>query len=1089
MFLSDLSIKRPVLMTMVVFVFVVVGIFSFVQLGVDLFPKIEFPYVSVVTIYPGAGPEEIETLLNEPLEEQVSAVSGVKNTYSIAQEGVSVVLVELQLGEDVDIAAIDIKDKISSIRINLPTDIEEPVIQKFEMGAQAVISLSVSGDRPLEELYTLADKVIKPEMQRISGLANVDIIGAKEREIQVTLSTELMRAYSISPLQVVGALAAENLTLPAGRIDRGRSEYTLRLDGEFASVDDIRALRISTASGPIRLDRIAKVTDGFAEQRELARFNSQPTIGMDLVKQTDANTVQVSDGIYLALDRVRQMLPADVEVKMAQDRSTFIRNSLADVQGNLLLGILFTSVVLFLFLHSWRSTIIAAVAMPISIVSTFTLLVAAGFSLNMMSLMGLAISVGILVVNAIVVLENIERLEKEGYGRKEAAAKGTSEIALAVAAATMTNIVVFTPMAFMQGMIGPIFRQFGLTVAFATIFSLLISFTLTPMMASRKLRKGLYVIVGGLTIVAVWALLSLTTTIIVVAVVALMLIAQRLGWMDRFAAGWDSLYKELEKDYRIALEWSLDHRRIILGGVTVFFLFGLFLFGFIGSEFFPNADSRYYSVSVEMPAGSRLDETNRVLARIEEEAAKYPETKTIFTSLGTSSTGGLGGSQGVQYGTVTVALKDRDEGDFPPTSEIVKSIRGRLADIPAAKLVVAEASQFGGGGGDADIQIELQSENVDELVQAADSVVSIVRASGNTVDVRSDWVVGKPEIIVHPDRIRMSDRGVNVQQVAMTLRTLFEGSVATQYRESGDEYDVRVQMNEADRNRINQVGDLLIATNNGFVPLKDVADIEFGTGPTQVTRKNKRRMITVSANVANVTVGQVQGQLTQALQLPQTPPTEVIKSILTGRSTTVPRTSPLLPSNVTVYFSGMAEMMGESFASLLQALLLAIILTYMLLAAILESYRHPLIIMMTLPLALIGVSMSLVMTGKSISIFSMMAIVMLVGIVVNNGILLIDYTQHLRRRGKGLNDAILEACPVRLRPILMSTAATVLGMLPLALGLGAGGEFRGPMAVVSIGGLIVSTALALFVIPVMFASMEWKGEQKQLEAGEKVEFE
>ncbi len=1084
MILSDLSIKRPVLMTMVVFVFVVVGLFSVAQLGIDLFPRIDFPYVSVVTVYPGAGPEEIETLVNKPLEEEVSSVSGVKNTYSIAQEGVSVILIELQLGEDVDIAAIDVKDKISAIRMNLPTDIQEPVIQKFEMGAQAIISLTVSGDRPLEDLYQLVDKTIKPEMLRISGLANVEVIGAKEREIKIILSTHLMKAYGLSPLQVVGALAAENLTLPAGRIERGRREYTLRLAGEYADVNAIRATRISTPSGPIRLDRIAQVKDDFAETRELARFNSKPSIGMNLVKQTDANTVQVADDVYRALNKIRPLLPPGVSVDVATDRSQFIRNSVADVLGNLLLGILFTAIVLYLFLHNWRSTMIAAVAMPISIVSTFTLLVAANFTLNMMSLMGLAISVGILVVNAIVVLENIERLEKEGMSQKEAAAKGTSEIAVAVAAATLTNIVVFTPMAFMRGIIGPIFRQFGLTVAFATIFSLLISYTLTPMMASRPLRRGVYAVVGGVMIAAVWAFLSLTTTIITTVIVVFTLIAQRFGWTGRFAAWWDKWYGEFEHDYRIGLRWSLEHRKIILAGTTLLFVFGLVLFGFVGSEFFPSYDERYFNVSLEMPAGSRIEETNRVLYRIEKEVATYPEVKTVYTSLGTASSGGLGGGQGVQYGTVSVALEDRDQGDFPPTSEVVKDIRTKLADIPAAQIVVAEATQFGGGGGGADIQIELQGENMDELAAAADSAVAIIRGTGNAVDVRSDWVVGKPEVVVHPDRIRMSDRGVNVQSVAMTLRTLFEGTVATQYREKGDEYDVRVQLREADRNRIDRVGDLLIATPSGFVPLKDVADIEYGTGPTQVTRKNKRRMVTISANVVNATIGQVQQTITRALELPQTPPSQIIKDILTGRSSAAPKPSPRLPEGVTVFFGGQSEMMSESFSSLLQALVLAIILTYMLLAAILESYRFPLIIMMTLPLALIGVSMSLVITGKSISIIAMMSIIMLVGIVVNNGILLIDYTQLLRKQGKGLDEAILTACPIRLRPIIMSTMATVLGMLPLAIGLGAGGEFRSPMAVVAIGGLIVSTGLTLIVIPVLFASMEQKGEEKQLQRGE-----
>ena len=1079
MTISDLSIKRPVMMTVLVFAFVVIGLFSLSRLGIDLFPEIDFPFVSVVTVYPGAGPEEIETLLNEPIEEEASSVAGVKNVYSIAQEGLSIVFLELQLGEDVDIASIDVKDKIDAIRRDLPDDIDDPVVQKFEFGAQAIINLSVTGSLPLEDLYLIADNTIKQELLKIPGLATVDIVGAKVREIQVNLSAQLLRAYQISPLQVVMALAAENLTLPAGRIDRGRDEYTLRLDGEYASVQDIAATRINTPSGPIRLDRVAKVVDDFEEQREMARFNDVPSIGLDLVKRSDANTVQVADGILATMEKIGPLLPEGVKLEIAQDRSEFIRDSVADVTGNLVLGILFTALVLFIFLHNWRGTLIAAISMPISIVSTFTLLEAAGFTLNVMSLMGLAISVGILVVNAIVVLENIERLHDEGMGMREAASKGTNQIALAVAASTLTNIVVFTPMAFMQGMIGPIFRQFGLTVAFATVFSLLTSFTLTPMMASRKIKKGVYAVAGLVAFASVWYALGATTAVATAAIIALLAIAERFGLVKRFGAWWDKWYNELASDYRKGLDWSLGHRKIILGSVTILFIFGLFLFNFIGSEFFPSYDQRSLEVSIEMPAGSRISETNRVLYRIEKELHNYPEIKDVYTAAGKATQAGMSATSGVQYGSVLATLYDLDEGDYRATSEVVKDLRERLADIPAATIVVAEASSMGGGGG-ADLEVQLQGRNMDALEEAAERVVEIVRGTGQAVDVRSDWVVGKPEIVVKPNRVRLSDRGASVQDVALALRTFFEGNVATQYREEGDEYDVRVRLQESDRNQIDLVGDLLVGTPGGFVPLKEVADISFGSGPTQITRKNKQRIVTVSAAAIGVTMGELQTSVTEALQLEQTPPSQLLRDALSGTSSQVPRPSPLLPEGVTVFFGGQAENMAESFSSLFQALILAIILTYMLLAAILESYRFPLIIMMTLPLSLVGVSMALVMTGQSISIFALMAIVMLVGLVVNNGILLIDYTQELRNSGKGLNASILEACPVRLRPILMSTAATVLGMMPLAMGLGAGGEFRAPMAIVAIGGLIVSAALTLFVIPVMFQWMEAKGEAKRL---------
>ncbi len=1082
MFLADISIKRPIMMTMVIMAFVVLGFFSYSRLGIDLMPKMDFPFISVITVYPGAGPEEIETLINKPLEEEISGISGLKNLFSIAQEGVSIIFAELQLGQNVDIGAIDIKDKIDAIRRNLPTDMEDPVVQKFQMGSMPIISLSVTGPYSLYQLNDIVEKTIKPEMGKISGLANIAVIGERERQIEIALSVQKMRAFGLSPLQIVMGLAQENMNLPAGRIERGRREYTLRMAGEYTAVADIAATQIQTSSGIVRLDQIAEVRDNFTEQRELARFNDNPTIGVDLIKQSDANTVQVGDRAKASLEKLRSQLPEGVTVEIANDDSIFIKDAVRDVFNNLVLGIIFTAFVLFLFLHSWRGTIIAALTMPISVIATFLLVQAAGFTLNMMSLMGLAVSVGILVVNAIVVLENIERLRSDGMDMKSAAAKGTAGIAVAVSAATLTNIVVFTPMAFMQGIIGPIFRQFGLTVAFATIFSLLVSLTLTPMMASRPIKKIIYVIVSIITLFSVWNFVGQMATMIISGVILLMVILDKVGAVKRFSEFWDRSYATLANDYRVGLKWAINHKFVVLASVFIMFFFGLFLFGFTGTEFMPTYDERRMKISVELPAGARLEETNNVLKRIETELAEYSEVKTVYTSLGINESGGLsgGGAQGVQYGGVKVILESREVGDYPPTSDVVKELRKKLADVPAAQIIVKEATQFGGGESGADLEILLQGTDLDALIEASDKAQEIIKSTGVLIDVRSDWQLGKPEIVVRPNRARLFDRGGTVQDVAMVLRTLFEGMVATQYREGGDEFEVKVRLQEEDRSRVDRVGDLLVPLRKGFVPLKDVATIEIGSGPTKISRKNKQRMVTVSANIGTGTVGDAQKAITEILELPTIPPSQQMKDILTGKSSVAPRPSPKLPKGVTVFFGGEAEIMAEVFSSLFQALVLAIILTYMLLAAILESYRFPFIIMMTLPLALIGVSMALVITGKTVSMIALMSIVMLVGIVVNNGILLIDFTVRLRKEGRDLHTAVLEACPIRLRPILMSTMATSLGMLPLALGFGAAGEMRSPMAVVAIGGLIVSTVLTLFVIPVLFVLFEGRGERKRL---------
>lgn len=632
MILSDISIKRPVLMTMVIMIFVVIGIFSLTRLGIELFPRIDLPFITVMTIYPGAGPEEVETLLNKPIEEEVGSISGVKNITSIAQEGVSLVFVELNIEQDIDVGAMDIKDKIDALRPDLPVDIEEPIVEKFEVGSSAFISLSLTGPFSLEEMYQVVDKTIKPELSKIPGLANVDIIGEKEREITIELSMANMVAYGISPIQIVQALALENWNLPAGRIEKGRSEYTLRLAGEFESVSEIASTRIQTSSGPIRLDQIADVKDTFAEMREKARFNLQPTIGIDLIKRQDANTVKVADLAFQTIDKLEKVLPEGLKIEVAQDQSQFIRDSIKDVQGNLVLGILFTALVLFMFLHNWRSTIIAAIAMPISILSTFILIDAAGFTLNMMTLMALALSVGILVVNAIVVLENIERLRESGLSLRDSAAKGASQIAIAVAASTLTNIVVFTPLAFMKGVVGKIFMPFGLTIAFATIFSLLVSFTLTPMMSSRPIRSGLYAFVALFTTGLVYISLGLTPAILLVIVAGFLVIAAKIGWVEHFGSFWNKGFTVFREDYRTGLKWAIHHKSWVVSFAVISLIIGLFLFRYVGSEFFPSYDERRMQVSVEMPAGSRLEETNRVITRIEHEISKFPEVMTIYTS-------------------------------------------------------------------------------------------------------------------------------------------------------------------------------------------------------------------------------------------------------------------------------------------------------------------------------------------------------------------------------------------------------------------------------------------------------------------------
>ena len=1057
MILPDISIKRPVMMTMVIMAFVVIGLFSLLELGIDMLPQIEFPFVSVMTIYPGAGPEEVETLITKPIEEEVGSINGVKNITSVSQEGVSFVFIEFQLDVDVDIAGIDVKEKVDAIRYELPKDIEAPAISKFDINAISIMDLAVSSKRPLEEVYKISEDIIKPELGKIQGLASIDLIGGKEREIRIEADRNALNARGMSLMNIIAAVAGENLNVPSGHIVEGRKEYSIRMQGEFSSVDEIRDIKISVPKkDPVKLSDVARVYDDFAELRELARFDNRASVGVSLVKRSDANTVEVTHDVREALKNLESVLPTDINIDIARDRSEFIEDSVHDVTGNLIIGIMLTALVLLLFLHTWKGTVIAAVSMPISIVSTFTLFRFLGFTLNMMTLLGLAISVGILVANSIVVLENIERYRNLGKSLKEAASVGTSEIAIAVAAATFTNVVVFLPIAFMSGIVGQFFRQFGLTVAFATVFSLIISYTLVPMMASLKIRKGVYAILALAAVLITYNSMGVLVTAGVVIVFGIFAFMEMLSVKSKTVAIWNRGYDNLTESYRRTLGWAISHRKTVIFGIISIFFISVFLGRFVGSEFFPSSDEGSFSISVEMPAGSSFDETDRVLQQIEAALEKEPTVESIFTALGKSEAGEFTLTAGVNLGVVVVQMVDEELREVT-TEEVINRLRPQLADIPAAKIVLAPVSMMGGGSSGG-LQIEITGPDMDELSLLSEEVLAIMNETPGIVDASSSFKLGKPELNVIPRREELSDLGITAGQVAMSLRNMIEGQVASKFREGGDEYDIRVKLSQRDRESLQQVADYLISIEDGSVPLARVADLRYEEGPTTIMRKNKQRMVIVSANITGITLGQIQVELEKKFAELELKP------------------------GYKIYFGGESEMMAESFTELLRALILATILTYMLMAAILESYKNPFVILLTLPLGLIGIILALILTGNNLSMLSLMAMVMLVGIVVNNGILLIDYTGRLRKEGRGLRAAILEACPIRLRPILMTNIATIFGMTPLALGIGAGGEFRSSMAVVSIGGLITSTIFTLYLIPVIYASFEG---MKKLERAEK----
>ncbi|MDP8236657.1 MAG: efflux RND transporter permease subunit [Candidatus Erginobacter occultus] len=1008
MFLSDLSIKRRVLMTVIILMMALLGLVAYLQLPVNLFPQVEFPFITVSTVYPGAGPREIETLLSKPLEEELSTTEGLKHVRSVSREGVSLVMLEFELDQDVDVAAADVRDKVALVEPDLPDGAEKPLIQKFDINAEPIMQLAVTGDLSSRDLYLLAENTIIPALARIRGVANSEIVGGEEREILVSLDRQRLRAQRLTPGDISRAIAAANLELPSGHITQLQTEYTVRLLGKIELVNELPDLKILGPGGEeIRLGDLGRVTDTVKEIRELARFQGETSLGLIIRKRADASAVAVADGVYRAIENLEERLGGTIQIEIAEDSSEFIRGSLKEVWNNMIVGIILTAICLFLFLHDLRSTLIITVAMPTSIVSTFMLLFFFGYSINIMSMLGLALSVGILVNNSILVLENIHRYRDLGKNRREAAAVGTSEIASAVASTTLTNIVVFVPIAFMSSIVGQFFRQFAMTVVFSTIFSLFVSYTLTPMLAARFLQEK--------------------------------------KRKRRIFEHWDSFYTRLSHRYGDLVRKLIRFRwPVVIGAIAIFLAVTFLVLPHIGAEFFPRADEGFFQVTIETPVSATLETTDAVVRRVEEMLAEIPEKEMIFTTVGKLSQMLGGSNQGVNLAEITVGLVDQDLRERS-TAEVMNSIRPRLAAIPGAAFTLLETQQ-GGGGNEKPIQLEIRGEEIGTLNRLAGEVVLLAAGIPGAADVDTDWRTGKPEIWITPHRERASEHGVTVAAIGAALRDSLTGETSSTFRERGDEFDIRVKLDEKDRNFREQIKRISVIDRHGDpVSLASLSRIEFSDGPTTITRKDRERIVTVSANVIGTSSGEVAGALDDLLE------TEVD-----------------FPPGYSFYFGGEIERMKENFADIFLALGLAIILTFLMLSGILESYRYPVMIMLSLPLAMAAVFITLLLTDTTLNIFSLMAMVMLVGLVINNTIVIVDYSNLLRRQGKSIEDAIVTACAIRLRPILMANITTSVAMIPLALGIGWGAGFRAPMAIVSIGGMIGGGALALIVMPAFY---------------------
>ncbi|MBI5141361.1 MAG: efflux RND transporter permease subunit [Nitrospirae bacterium] len=1011
MWLADTSIKRPVFATMVISAIVIFGIISYPDIGVDLFPKVDFPIININTVLKGASPEIMDVDVTDRIEEAVNTINGVKSISSSSIEGVSTVTVEFQLERDIDLAVQDVREKVAAARNKLPADILEPVIEKVDPDAVPVLwTVLTSKTRSVREISTYVDEVLKEQIQRIQGVGSIRLAGLQLRQARIWLDARKMEARRITAQDVMRALARENAELPGGRIESGTKEYAIKIKGEFQSIQDFNDLVLGYENGvPVRLRDVGRAEDGMEEKRSIARFNGANGVGMGMQKQSGTNTVEVVERVKRELENIKKTLPAGMELGISFDQSTFIRRSISEVQHHLIYGGFFAAFAVLLFLKSVRITLISALAIPTSIVATFAVMKMFNFTFNNMSMLALSLSVGILIDDAIIVIENIHRHIEEGMSPREAASFATSEIGLAVMATTLAIVAIFLPVAFMKGIIGRFFVQFALTVVFAVLISLLISFTLTPMMASRLLRAK-----------------------------------HDTGAIHKFfepvSNRLERNYKKLENFYRRILVFALSNRLIVLIAAVLVFVGSMSITKYLGKEFVPPEDQSRFIVRLQAPVDYSVDAVDRAFRQAEDYIRSLPEVKTVFYAQG------FGSSREANKGSMFIGLKPKSERS-KSQEQMKAQVRKYLRQIPGIRASAEDVSMVGGGMRNVPIQYVIRGRDLPTLQEHTRQIVGEFTKLPGIVDVDTSLEAGKPELKVYIDRDKAADLGVDIATIAESINFLVGGEVdVTKFKDEarGRRYDVRARLNPADRQNPDDLGRLYVRSKDGrLIALSNIVTVREGGGPSVINRTDRQRSIMIFANLEGKPLGQATGELTAIADK-------------------------TLPSDYSGVFKGMAETMGESFKYLIYAIVLGIVLAYMILAAQFESFLHPVTVLLSMPFSFIGAFGALYLAGMTLNIFSFIGLILLMGLVKKNAILLVDYTNTLRERGMSRREAILQAGPVRLRPILMTTFAMVLGMMPIALGLGEGSETRAPMAVATVGGLITSLFLTLLVVPVAY---------------------
>lgn len=1006
MFLSDFSIKRPVAASMMVAALVVFGLIGIGRLGISLYPDVDFPMVTVTTNWENARPEEIDNEITDEIEDAISSVSGIKHITSQSMQGSSSITIEFELTKDLDVAAQEVRDKISARLRNLPEDADVPVIDKLDINAQPIMYLAITGQQSIEEVTRIANDQIRPLLQKIQGVGEVRMLGGREKEVQIWLYRERLAAYNIGVDEVINAIRLQHIEIPGGKVESREKEFLIRTMGEFESPEAFNNLIVAYRNGtPIRLGLLGNAQAGREESMGVARFTTrqgvEKTVNLGVAPRSGANEVAIAKKVRAALPEIRRSLAEGMHIQIASDSTRFIEESIDEIKFQLLIGAIMAALVILLFLQNIRTTLISALAIPTSIIATFACIYAMGLTLNNMTMLALVTAVGLVIDDAIVMVENIFRHRSAlGKGPMKAAFEGSSEVAFAIVAATMTLAGVFIPVAFMGGMVGRFFFQFAITMAFAVACSLLVGLTVVPMLSSRFLTLG----GNG---------------------------EKTFRVFNRIMTGLSSLYRRL-------LSWFLRHRFFVLLLAVLALLFGGWIFNLVGKEFITAEDQSQFIVRLETPLSYSIDKTDEIMHRLENRLREIPEIKHFISIAGTGSS---------NKGVAIVTLVSKNER-IRTQKELQSEIRGMLRELPDVRGNVSDLSPLGGRARNEDIQLVIQGPDISLIDRYSLAIMDKLAETPGYVGVTRDLEIGKPEVRVKIDREKAADAGVSVQSVASAVGALLGGVKAADYKEGGKSYDIRVRLMKDQRLIPEDVQRIWIRSSSGnLTDITNFASIETGVGPNVINRRDRQRSATIYANLEGKLLGDAMPEVQR----------------IAGE---------FLPDGYSGQFSGRAEAFAETGQYIAFAFILAIIVTYMILGAQFESFTQPFAIMTGVPLSFIGAFGLLYLLGNTFNLYSMISLILLVGLVTKNGILLIDYTNQLRARGARVHDALVEAGGTRLRPILMTAVSTIAGVFPVALGVGVGSESRQPMAVAIAGGMVSSTFLTLAVVPVIYSYLD-----------------